>query len=464
MNRLQSRRGRRAAAFAAGGLVVTLPLVAYFAAPRASADNTPGANLGGLNATSYGTAIQFEPLVKGLVPAGNLATGDFFQISVPYAASSSQTGPSSSATATPVYPGPVAASLSGGLTTLGFPPSLAKLFTDPVLAQAAYPPQPGMGASGHYSPPGGSTSGVGTASASAAVGGSKAQSILTDTPLAGGLVTIGTASNNSSTTVGASSVSDVAHADLTHISILHGLVDIASISSDSTASSDGKTGTENSTLKIGAVTVAGQPAYIGPDGLHLAKTSNGLENLTGVLNQVLTALQQAGLSITTVNPSSTGQGPQASVDSGVVQIQFIDPNIPSPQGDVPITSAGVEIDLGLTHADAQATALPPIPPFNPSLGSSSPSNLSPSSAGTGGTGGGSSSVINTNNYGGSGAQPATAQLPSGGNGSQVVTQPASFIGIPTRLAWVVIAVILSIVASGPLLGYANWQLLRGRKT
>ena len=40
--------------------------------------------------------------------------------------------------------------------------------------------------------------------------------------------------------------------------------------------------------------------------------------------------------------------------------------------------------------------------------------------------------------------------------------PASFLGLPVRVAWVVIAVLLSIVAAGPLLGYANWQLLRGR--
>lgn len=464
MNRLRTRRGRRAASLASGGLFVVLPLVAYFAAPSASADNSPAANLGGLNATSYGTAIQFEPLVKGLVPAGNLATGDFFQISIPYAQTSSQTGPSSAAVATPVYPGPVAASLSGGLALLGFPPALAKLFVDPVLAQAAYPPQPGMNATGNYSPPEGTTTGVGTASTSADVGGSKAESVLSNTPLAGGLITIGTASNNSSTTIGASSVSDVAHADLTHISIDHGLVDIASISSDSSATSNGSVGTETSTLKIGAVTVAGQPAYIGPDGLHLAKTSNSLENLTGVLNQVLVALQQAGLSITTVNPSSTVQGAQASVDSGVVQIGFQDQSIPSPDGEVPVTSAGVLIDLGLTHADAQATALPAIPSFN----SSSPPNFSSPgsqslSGNTGSTGTGSSTVINTNNTGGSGSQPATAQLPSQSNGS-LVTQPAAFIGVPTRMAWVVIAVILSIVASGPLLGYANWQLLRGRKT
>jgi hypothetical protein len=39
---------------------------------------------------------------------------------------------------------------------------------------------------------------------------------------------------------------------------------------------------------------------------------------------------------------------------------------------------------------------------------------------------------------------------------------AGFLGIPVRVAWVVAAILLSIVAAGPLLAYANWQLLRGR--
>jgi hypothetical protein len=125
MNRLRTKRGRRTAAGVAAGLLVGLPLSAFLAAPSAHADNSPGANLAGLNANAYSTALQFIPLVKGLVPAGNLSTGNFFQVSVPYASSSSETGPASNAIASPVYPGPVATGLPGALQTFGFPASFA---------------------------------------------------------------------------------------------------------------------------------------------------------------------------------------------------------------------------------------------------------------------------------------------------------------------------------------------------
>lgn len=454
---------RRRAAAVSVVLTVVLPLSAFLLAPGAQADDSPGANLGGMNATAYGTGIQFIPLVKGLVPAGNLATGDFFQVSVPYSSASSQTGPSSTALSTPLYPGPVAISLSGALQTFGFPSKLATLFTDPVLAQAAFPPEPGMGSSGSYSPPAGSTTGAGTAKASAGNGGSASQSAVSNTPIANGLITVGSSTTNAATTVGANSVSDVAHADLTHISIMGGLVDIASISSQSSAVSDGTTGKQTSSLKIGAVTVAGQAAYIGPDGLHLSSTSNNLGGLNQTLNSALAALNQAGITISTVAPTSSVQGAAASVDSGVVQIHFVDQNIPSPQGDVPVTSAGSEIDLGLTHADADATALAP---FTPSVGAAPVPNAAPPSSGappaatssTGGLG----AAVSQFNTGGTG-QPVSASQPTSSGGSPAVLAPAAFLGMPTRMAWVVIAIIISIIASAPLLGYANWQLLRGRK-
>jgi hypothetical protein len=35
-------------------------------------------------------------------------------------------------------------------------------------------------------------------------------------------------------------------------------------------------------------------------------------------------------------------------------------------------------------------------------------------------------------------------------------------GVPVRVAWVVVALLIAVLAAGPLLMYANWQLLRGR--
>lgn len=458
-----SRRVRACAFFV---LPAVAAVVAFLVAPGAGADSSgasPGANLAGLNADAEATAMQFIPLARGLVPAGNLATGDFFQISVPYASASSQTGPASNAIAAPVYPGPVAASLPGALQTEGFPASLAELTADPVLAESSYPPEPGQGASATYSPPGGSTTGAGTASSSSADSGSIADAATSTTRLAGGQVVVGSSTTHSSTTIAASSVADSAETHITHVTMLGGLVDIASITSQSSTSSNGTTGTESSTLQVGAVTVAGQPAYIGPNGLQLAKTANNLLGAVSAFNSALTALQQAGLSITTIAPSSSVDGAAASVESGAVQIKFSDPNVPNPQGQVPVSLIGAEIDLGLTDADAQATQLPaigtlPAQPTTPALISPAPAASSPAS-------GGVQSITRTNSTSSdTGLSPATSVGRSSNTGPQVAAQPASFIGMPTRLAWIVIAVILSIVACGPLLGYANWQLLRGRKS
>ena len=466
MNRLRTKRGRRMAAGVAAGLIVGLPLAAYFSAPNAHADDSPGANLAGLNANAYATAMQFIPLVKGLVPAGNLSTGDFFQVSIPYSASSSETGPASNSTASPIYPGPVATGLPGALQTFGFPAALASLTAYPFVTEAAYPPAPGRGASGTYSPPAGSTSGAGTSQTNAAEGGASSQSNSNESSFDNGQIKLGSSHTDTSTTIKASSVSDLAHTTISHVTILNGVVDIASIASTAGASSDGNTGTQTSDLQVGSVTVAGQSAYIGPDGLHMGGQVNNL-GLTQIFNSALSALQQAGISITTIGPNSTVNGAQAAVDSGAIQIHFTDPNIPNIGGQIPVNSVGTDVDLGLTHADAQATAYPPLPPITPvsfpaavtpvSTGSlTPPSSLAPASSS------GTQTVIGTNNTSNTTpdtqAQPVYAPTPS-----RPVVQPASFVGMPTRMAWVVISILISIVASGPLLGYANWQLLRGRK-
>jgi hypothetical protein len=466
---------RRLGAFAL--VPVATAIVAFLAAPGARADTggTPGQNLAGLNVDSEASALQFIPLVRGLVPAGNLSTGEFFQASIPYSSAASQTGPASKGIATPVYPGPVAAALPGALQTEGAPAAFAALFADPVLADSSYPAYQGQQATASYSPPAGSATGVGSASSSSSIGGSVSDAATSSIPLDGGKVTIASSTTHATTVIGASSVSSEAQTSITHVSVL-GLVDIASISSQVETTSDGTTGTETSSLQVGSVTVAGQPAYIDPNGLHLASTSNSLGGGIAVFNSVLTALQQAGISITTLAPTSSVEGAAASVQSGAVQIKFSDTNIPNPQGEVPVTLIGYEIDLGQTTADAQATLLPsinagPVTPTTPAPATPSSPNVAtisppaPVTTQTSAAGGGVQTTTSTNSSSAAPASPAPRGTTNsgGGGGSGFQPQAAGFIGMPTRLAWVVISVLLSIVACGPLMGYANWQLLRGRK-
>lgn len=449
-------------------MMIGLPVAAFFLAPSAGATSAPpGANLAGINASSFGTGVQVVPLVKGVVPAGNLSTGNFVQVSIPYSQSTLSTGPTSNSTSTPVWPGPVAATLSNALPLLGFPQSLANLLKDPVIAQADFPPQPSAGASGSYAPPAGSATGVGTANAKAGQYSTSGQANLSSESLAGGMVKIASSTATSSTSIGATSVLATAHSDVGHVSILGGLIDIASISSDASATSDGNFAQQSSGLKIGAVSIdlLGHkfPVYIGPNGLHLVSSDQG-GIAVGVLNTVLTALNQAGLTITTVEPSNQVNGNAATVDSGVVEIGFVDANIPNPQGQIPVTSAGFAIDLGESQASAQATTLPPLPPFTPPP---APTPTPPVSTGLGAVVSSLAGAPSTTPSV-TGGQPVlsspttTATAPAPSNPAPAVQ--AAVFGVPIRVAWVVIAVILSIIAAGPLLGYANWQLLRGRRT
>jgi hypothetical protein len=392
-------------------------------------------------------------------------------VSIPYASVASETGPSSTGIGTPLYPGPVAVALPGALQTEGAPAAFAELFADPVLAASSYPAYKGQEAQATYSPPAGSTTGVGNASSSSAEGGSIADAATSSVPLAKGQFSIASSTTHSSTTIGASSVSDVAESNIHHVSLLAGLVQIASIASSASTTSDGNNGTEKSTLQVGAVTVAGQPAYIGPDGLHLAKTANNVVGAVAAFNSALVALQQAGISVTTIAPTSTVKGGAASVESGAVQIKFSDTNIPNPQGQVPVSLIGFEIDLGLTAAGAQATLLPALgavaPPISPPLPAVSSPDITPASQAVTTvtpTAGGVQTNTSTASSASVGSLGTGTSRNTSTGGAEIQAQPASFIGMPTRLAWVVIAVILSIVACGPLLGYANWQLLRGRKS
>jgi hypothetical protein len=463
-------RTRRNASLVGLALVVGLPLTAFFVAPASAAPGPPGADLAGINVTGAATAIQIAPLTPGVVGAGNVTQGNLVQASVPYASSSSSTGPSSSSVSSPVYPGPLASEMGTAFNTLHpLPPTFVNLLNDPVIARADYPAQVTAGTSGSYAPPGGSTTGVGTASAQAGPGGTSAAAATNDTTLAG-QVEVGSSTAHSSTTIQAASASTDARTSVGTIKLLQGVIEIHGVSSDATASSNGSTGVDSSSMHVGAVTVAGQAAYIDSSGIHLARSDHNLV-LVAIANQALTALQQAGISVTTIAPSEQQDGNAASVTSGGLQIAFLDTHIPSPQGLTPVNTIGLDVDLAISQASAQATALPPfalfptaaapVPPASPPVTSAVASSGVPATPAT------------------PSAVPTATQAPPSG-GATVAAPPASptparslpppqplpteqvVLGLPVRVAWVVLALLVSIVISGPLLAYANWQLLRGR--
>jgi hypothetical protein len=473
-------RAKRAPLAASLGLVAALPTAAFFLAPAlAAAPSQPESGLAGFNTTATAIPIAVQPLTPGIAGAGNLTLGNLVEVAIPYATTSTSGGPQTSSLAAPIYPGDTAADLGGALSTLSsqIPSSLANALNDHVLASSSYPPDPvnGIGTSSTYAPPGVGSLGVGTASARSSAGSSSATGTLSDTSL-GALIEIASAKATTTATVATSSVSTESQATIGGISLLGGLVKIQSIFSDAVASSNG-TGSQSSKLEVGGVTVAGLPAYIGPDGIQLAKTTGLLGGVVSAANQALSALRQVGLQLSTLAPSVSVQGGQATVTAGALQIDFLDTNIPNPNGQLPLLprSVGLDIDLGLSQASAAGSRFPslslPTTPVPTSPSTPTSPSVTPVSTTSTYTGGKTVTVTITNSSASSG-QGSTANggatIGGGSAGSappsSLSATPASFMGLPVRVAWTVLGFVLAVIASGPLLAYANWQLLRGRRT
>jgi len=336
---------------------------------------------------------------------------------------------------------------------------------------------------GKFDPTNSSEAGVGTSTSESSAGATYSRSALTDTvpigptsPLSGltkllslgksvsgPLIDVGSAVTASQALVHAASVSTAAHTNIDSVTIA-GVIKIAGVSSNARAASDGKTGKQKSSLHIGAVTVAGVPASIGPKGITINKKANNNLNLVPVANALLTAMEQAGITVHTIAPASQVKGSAAEVTSGALQIGFEDDNIPNlgallPQLPLLLPNAlGVHVNLGLSEADADAT---PLPAFT-SPGSQPPVNPPSTSIATLPNG---SPSIPSGNVGGV-LPPATGVTTPQVAATPVIAAPmtTSAFGLPVRVAWVVGAFLLSLLAVGLLLAYANWQLLRGRTT
>lgn len=459
------RRPQRWRVVVAAVLMTGLPTAAYLAAPASAKGvaEPPAAELAGYNTSSTSAGVQFELLLPGIVPLGNPTLGNFLQASLPYSNSSTSTGPQNGSVTAPVWPGDAVATAGNALQTFSpsIPQTLVNLLNDPIVARSNFPGQVGAGTTGSFNPTG--PAGIGSATTTSSESGTTGTAALTDlAPLgvAKGVPLLDIASATSSTTasVGAASVTNSAETRIGRISIA-GVITINGIDTTATASSDGKHGATDATTNIGSVTVAGLSASIGPDGITLnGKGQGGTGAIVATANKLLAALSKVGISIHTLAPAKHVDGTEADSTSGAVVIQFQDNNIPNfgkllPQLPIPTpNSVGVELSLGLSQAQAAATLQPNID--LPPVTSTSPPATSP---GTGVTGGG---VPPCSGCGLPSVSETTS--PPGGGAPVIAQQQSTAFGVPVRTAWVVISLLLAVLVAGPLLTYANWQLLRGR--
>lgn len=470
---------RRWVSALAAAIVTGLPTAAYCIAPTsASARHAePGSNLGGFNSHALGAGVQIAVELPGIAPLGDAVKGDFLQVQVPYSVSSTETGPTAGSSATPAWPGPVVS--NGGNDLQTFNPAVPQALVDALnygaVANSVYPGQVHVGTHGSYSPPGGSQAGVGTATSESSKNGTKGTAIVNQTtPLGaakgvGGapLLKIGSATATTKATINAGSVITTARTHVTNV-VVAGLIKIDEVTSVATALSDGKRGAQHTSTHVGKVTVGGIPASIDRKGIKLQKKPAPLGlNPVGVVNHLLSNLLKSGFSIRTIAPSHKVRGRHAEATSGGVQIRYLNKHVPNlqailPQAPVPFPNAfGLDVNLGLSQVEAAATPYQKVPvthtkPPKPIKTDNGGGHHVTTTTTGGSTGGG--------DIGGGGLPPATGTSSSPPQASPIVAQPAAqnIFGLPVRVGWVLLALLLSMMLAGPLLAYANWQLLRGR--
>jgi hypothetical protein len=309
--------GRISAAVA----IVALPVL--LAGP-ARADLSTAPTLGGWNLSADGNAVDIlADNVTGLAGIHPLTEADF-----PEAESQFATGPFGSGLATVFWPGSAGGNFGSLSAELGFPSQLqpiASQLNDPIKAAAQYPQGP---ATATY--PSGSSGGLAVMTATAQPGGTTAEAALAD-QAASTVLSFGSAKGTSSATATSTATAQAA-SDLHDVSLLGGIVDIGSITSTASAVSDGATGTGSAVTHVAGITVMGQPASIGSDGLVIPDYPSALGALTGPLvqNAISQVVSGLGLTITEFPASQVANGSGFTATSGGVSIGIDPPSSAAP--------------------------------------------------------------------------------------------------------------------------------------
>jgi hypothetical protein len=427
-----------------------------------------GAPVAGYGLSALASGVRYQLNSPGLLPVGDPAEGNIFGVDMPFARSNVTAGPVMGIVSSPLYPGDTASHLGTAFAT--FDSRAAGFPNYPIVAEANYPPAPGFGQDVAFNQPAIPGVGVASARSHASEDGATADSNVTalTLPTDAPVVEIGSARANNVVTLKDDLVSSSAESHTGTVTIA-GVITIAGVSGAASASSNGTEAKPAARLEIGKVAVAGQPAYIDADGIHLvgqAPVGSGVA--PGVEALLQKTLTQDGITIRAVSPHTTVQAGQATADSGAVIITLERtvpalgipgfgslPGVPVPLG-TPDLPLHIEIALGRARVGANATVAPGDTfdaggggagadvPFADVQGTSQSADLEPVGTGASATGALSPSVA-----------PTSAPL-------ETTLASARPRGSPIPIAWVLAGIAASIVLCGPLLGYARWQLLEGR--
>jgi hypothetical protein len=468
---LRTVAGRTAAAFAVFALPVLLAGPA-----RADLNTTP--TLGGWNISADGNVVDIlVDNVTGLAGIHPLSEADF-----PEAQSQFQSGPFGSGLATIFWPGAAGGNFGSLSGELGLPSQLEPLasqLNDPVKASAQYPSGP---ATARY--PAGSSGGAAEMQSTAQAGGTTAEATIAD-EAPSTVLGFSSAKGISSATAAATALAQ-SSADISDVSILAGLVDIGSITSTAQAASDGTTGTGTASTHVTGVTVMGQKASIGSDGLVVPNYPSALGALTGPLvqNAISQVISGLGLTVTEFPAVQTPNGSGYTSTSGGVSIGIDPPSSAAPILEqaasalapffpaqaaiiptLPGLLQGLTVTITLGRATASANASAPFsldftpPPFVPAA--SAGSNFGSGSPVV--TGGGSVPATGATGVSPTGVSPSVASTPSTAGSSPASTpapalQPAATLinlSSPLGAGAAVLGVLVALLA-----GFGLWRLAR----
>ncbi len=432
-----------------------------------------GAALAGYGTSAVASGSTYQLNSPGLLPFGDANVGTVFESDEAFARTLLSPGPDVDSLASPLYPGDAAAHLGTALATTGFPPGIIPNY--PVLAESTFPPAPATPGSASFSSPAGGV-GAATASSHASTDGGDALGAVTGVTAPAGPgsgfdptapVQSASLQATAKTDVTASCVDAVAESDTGTLKIA-GVITVAGVQGRATATATGAGAKPDASLEIGKVTVAGVSASIDQAGIHLGPApAIGGGVVESAAAQLQAALAADGVqSIRLVQPRATSKGGQATADSGglVITMKQTVPQLGSPPNGTPPIPLQTVITYGEAQVTVAATTAGASPPLTTSPGATATGLGQPAqdtSTGAGIPTGPSGPTFTSPAQG-----PSSTVTPAPGGGSlytarPIVAQPPGR-GSPVPVGWILLGLFACLVVTGPMLGYARWQLLEGR--
>jgi hypothetical protein len=256
-----------------------------------------------------------------------------------------------------------------------------------------------------------------------------------------GLISIGNVTSTSDIKLATKTVTSIAHAAISDVSIAGGLIKIGAISLTSTAVSDGTKGTTTSTMTIGGVTIAGQAIGLDEKGVSLAGNALTLPKLPDLLSSLGFSVDYAPTQkkVSGADASFEASGLVITIDTNplknLLNVRSLTDPIAKLLNKIPkigsqlagLINLGPKIVLSIGNVTSTATAAPAY--TGGTGGTVNPQPGSGSSGGGGIVGGGSTGGGNITTGGGlgtgTGTGAGTTGGGSGGGGPTIGVQPAS---------------------------------------